>query len=197
MTSSRLLTALTLPLALALGACSEAPLSAGLAPSGEATMNHQGRPHGTGLVADVVGEVTLPLVGGNQFIVDQAVITNIALVENAVGQIVGLQATGTLSGTIVEAAGGLVAVEAQPFTAALDVTSSGPGQCSAVTLDLSSINLGALGLVEATVPVAVDVKSSGAVGSLLCNLGRILGGLAGGLTGGAAGGLVNAINNQI
>lgn len=43
-----------------------------------------------------------------------------------------------------------------------------------------------------TVPANVDVKSSGALGSLLCNLGQALAGLSGGTQG-----LVNAVNNQI
>jgi hypothetical protein len=89
--------------------------------------------------------------------------------------------------------GETVTLDAAPFTADLIVTSSGPGQCSAITLNLSNIEVDALGVVAATVPASVDVKSSGAVGSLLCNLGS----LVGGLVGGGAGGLVNAINNQI
>jgi hypothetical protein len=126
------------------------------------------------------------------------VITNFALVENTVGQIIGLDATGTLTGTAVNVLGNTVAVNASPFTADVAVTSSGPGQCSVVTLDLSSLNINAIGVVTGTLPANVTVKGSGAVGSLLCNLGSLLSGLTSGLTGGSgAQGVVNAINNQI
>ena len=181
-------------LALALGACSEAPLAPApdaartTAPSVPSAANTKG----SGLTLDIVPTVTLPLGLGGSITIDQAVVTNFALVENTVGQIIGVEATGTLSGTAVDALGNLVGVSAQPFVANVAVTSSGPGQCSAVTLDLSSLNINGLGLVTGTVPANVDVKSSGAVGSLLCNLGQALSGLGGG-----AQGLVNALNNQI
>src|SRR5207244_218755 len=49
------------------------------------------------------------------------------------------------------------------------------------------------------VPAAtLTAKGSGAVGSLLCNLGNLLGGLASGTGAGAgAGGIVNALNNLV
>ena len=178
-------------LALALGACSEAPL----APAPEAARvaaPSAASAKGSGLTLDIVPTVTLPLGLGGSVTINQAVVTNFALVENTVGQVIGLQATGTLSGTSVDALGNLVGVSAAPFVADVAVTSSGPGQCSAVTLDLSSLNINGLGLVTGTVPANIDVKSSGAVGSLLCNLGQALSGLGGG-----AQGLVNALNNQI
>jgi hypothetical protein len=157
----------------------------------------QAPPKGTGLALDIVPNVTLPLGLGGSVTIDQAVITNFALVENTVGQIIGLQVTGDLSGTALTALG-LVGVNANPFTANLSVTSSGPGQCSLLTLNLSSLNINALGLVTGTLPVNVTAKGSGAVGSLLCNLGSLLSGLTSGLTGGSgAQGIVNALNNQI
>lgn len=158
----------------------------------------QAAPKGTGLALDLVPNLTLPLGLGGSLTVNQAVISNFALVENTVGQIIGLQATGTLSGTAVNALGNLVGVSAQPFTANVAITSSGPGQCSLVTLDLSSLNVNGLGLVTATLPANVTVKGSGAVGSLLCNLGNLLSGLTSGLSGSSgAQGVVNALNNQI
>ena len=201
MMKSRLLAALALPLAMGIGACSDAPTAPGevsLSNHGGPPAQPPGRRQGSGLVLDVVGDVTLPLgLGGELLTVQQAVITNIALVEQTVGGIVGLRATGTLTGTTVDLVSGLVTVETVPFVADLNVTSSGPGQCGLVNLSLSNLDLGALGLVDVTVPATVDVKGSGAVGVLLCNLGAIVGGLAGGLSGGGAGGIVNAINNQI
>jgi hypothetical protein len=181
-------------LALALGACSEAPLAppASAPSAARVAAPSAASRKGTGLTLDIVPHVTLPLGLGGSVTIDQAVLTNFSLVENTVGQIIGLQVTGTLSGTSLDALGNLVGVSAQPFIANVAVTSSGPGQCSAVTLDLSSLNINGLGLVTGTVPATIDVKSSGAVGSLLCNLGQALSGLGGGVQG-----LVNAVNNQI
>lgn len=153
---------------------------------------------GSGLTLDVVPTVTLPLVGGNSLEVNQAVLTHFTLVENIVGQIVGLDATGTLSGTEVDALGNAIGVSTQPFTSEVTVTSSGSGQCTALSLDLSNIKGSALGLVNVTIPATVDVKSSGAVGSLLCALGQALSGIGSALGGGqGAQGLVNTLNNQV
>jgi hypothetical protein len=182
--------------ALSASACSESP-AAPRAPNPGASFQ-QNPPKGTGLALDIVPNVTLPLGLGGSITIDQAIITNFSLLENTVGQIIGLQATGTLTGTAVNVLGNTIGVNASPFTANVAVTSSGPGQCSLVTLDLSSLNINALGLVTGTLPANVTVKGSGAVGSLLCNLGNLLSGLTSGLTGSpGAQGVVNAINNQI
>ena len=183
-------------LATGVSACSDTMVSP--RPPASTVAFQQSPPKGTGLSLDLVPNVTLPLGLGGSITIDQAVITNFALVENTVGQIVGLQATGDLSGTAVDALGNTIGVGAQPFTANVSVTSSGPGQCSVVSLNLSGLNLSALGIVNGTLPASVDVKGSGAVGSLLCNLGSLLSGLTSGLTGSpGAQGVVNAINNQI
>lgn len=190
--------ALALPLSaalvLGLGACADAPTAPPSATPGRVLAQQV---KGTGLSLDIVPSVTLPLGLGGSITIDQAVLTNFAVVENTVGTIVGLRVTGTLSGTAVDALGGLVGVDAQPFVADLGITSSGPGQCNLVSLDLSNINLNALGLVTGTVPVNVTAKGSGAVGSLLCNLGQALSSVGTALGGSSAQGLVNAINNQI
>lgn len=186
-----------LALTLGFAACTrDAPLAPRtLAPGSVQRANNKG----SGLTLNVVPNVTLPLLGSNNsIVVNQAVLTNFSLVENAVGQIVGLDVSGTLSGTEVDALGNIIGVSTQPFTSEVTVTSSGSGQCSALSLSLSSIKGSALGLVNVTIPVNVDVKSSGAVGSLLCNLGQALSSIASGLGGGqGAQGLVNALNNQI
>jgi hypothetical protein len=193
MRHARVLTALALPLTLALGACGEAPTAPQLSPGAEANFARGNRPPGSGLDVDIVGNATFPVVGDVTVTITDALITNIALVESTVGGIFGLEVQGTLSGTTFDLVSGLVRFEAVPFTADLAVTSSGPGQCSLVMLSLTDLDASALGLVDVTVPATVDVKGSGAVGSLLCNLGSLVGGLAGG----GARGLVNAINNQI
>lgn len=187
---------LAVPVALAFVGCSEAPVAPHTARPGSVSLQ-QAPPKGTGISVDLVPNVTLPLGLGGSITIDQAVITNFALIENTVGQIVGLQVTGDLSGTAINAVGGLVGVNAQPFTANASITSSGPGQCDLATINLSNLNLNVLGLVTGTVPVDVTAKGSGAVGSLLCNLGQALSGIGSALGGGGAQGLVNALNNQI
>ena len=189
--------ALALPLALALGACSEAPVAPDAAAPGRVLL--QKNQKGTGLAVNVVPRVGLPLSLGGSVTIDQAVITNFALPEHVVGPIVGLEVTGTLTGTAVDVLGkpGLVGLDAQPFTAVLTVTSSGPGQCGLAKLDLTNLDLGALGIITVDVPATVDVKGSGAVGVLLCNLGQALAGIGSALGGNSVQGLVNAINNQI
>jgi hypothetical protein len=181
---------------LVAGACTENPTapSARVIPS----PSLQTGIGGTGIEVDIVPTVKLPLGLGGTININQAVITHFALIENTVGQIVGLDVTGTLSGTAVDVLGGIVGVNADPFTAEASITSSGPGQCSLVTLDLSSLNLNVLGLVAGTLPLNVAVKGSGAVGSLLCNLSGALSGLASGGTGSpSAQSIVNALNGQI
>jgi hypothetical protein len=189
-------TAVATVLVIGAGACADTPVAPRTPTSTVAFQ--QSPPKGTGLSLDIVPNVKLPLGLGGSITIDQAIISNFALVENTVGQIIGLQATGTLSGTAVDALGNTIGVNAQPFVTNVAVTSSGPGQCSLVTLNLSGLNLNVLGLVTAQIPATVDVKGSGAVGSLLCNLGNLLSGLASGGTGSpGAQGVVNALNNQI
>jgi len=184
--------------ALGASACSDFAVAPRLPAPGPSFQQGAAPPKGTGLSLNIVPNVQLPLGLGGSVTIDQAVISHFALVENTVGEIIGLEATGTLTGTAVTAAGGLVGVNASPFVADVGITDSGPGQCGLVTLDLSNLNISGLGLVTATVPANVSVKGSGAVGSLLCNLGSALSGLASGLTAGSgAQGLVNALNNQI
>ena len=189
-------TAAATMLAIGASACADT-MVAPRAPASTLSLQ-QSPPKGTGLALDVVPNVTLPLGLGGSITIDQTIITNFALVENTVGQVVGLQATGDLSGTAVNVLGNTIGVSAQPFTANVSLTSSGSGQCSLVTLNLSSLNLNALGLVTGQLPATVSVKGSGAVGSLLCNLGNLLSGLtSGGIGSPGAQGVVNAINNQI
>ncbi len=187
------MTVLALGLALGIGACG------GEAPSGKTvggSTSNQANAKGTGLVLDSVTGLGLPLIGKlGDVVIDQAVVTNFALIENTVGQIVGLQVDGVLQLT-----GGVLGTDVltENFTTTASVTSSGPGQCDLVTIDLGQININAL-VASVDVPAAtLTAKGSGAVGSLLCNLGNLLGGLASGTGAGAgAGGIVNALNNLV
>jgi hypothetical protein len=151
----------------------------------------QAAPPGSGLVLNSLTGLTVPLIGKlGDVNINQAVITNFALVENTVGQIVGLQATGVLQLT-----GGVLGTDVvtENFDTTVSVTSSGPGQCDLITIDLGSIHVDALA-ANVDVPAAtLTGRGSGAVGSLLCNLGAALSGL----TGNGAAGIVNAINKQI
>lgn len=182
-----------LAMVLGLGACGEDPISpenmAGDRPAFQ-------REKGTGLVLTSVTGLALPLIGSlGDVVIDQAVITNFALVENAVGAIVGLEAEGVLQLT-----GGVLGtnVITEDFNTLVSVTSSGPGQCDLITIDLGPIGIDALGLATVDVPVAsLRGRGSGAVGSLLCNIGNLLSALLGGGSGAGLGGLVNALNNQI
>lgn len=135
--------------------------------------------------------VELPVLGPlGDIVIDQAVLTNLALLENTVGQVIGLQAAG-----VVQLTGGVLGsnVVTEDFLTTVSVTSSGPGQCRLIEINLAPIALNVLErLVFVDVPAAtLSGRGSGSLGSLLCNLG-----LTGGLGGGAAG-LVNAINNRI
>ncbi len=182
------LAALVLPLALGL-ACAEQPASPDAAIAREGPM--MAKKNGSGLVLESLTGVRLPLLGVNLGNVDinQAVITNFAVVEDLVGTIVGVEVDGILKLT-----GGVLGTDVltQNFHTNLSVTSSGPGQCDIVTLDLGPINIDAL-VASVDVPAAtVTGKGSGAVGSLLCVLGQLLNPITNGVRG-----IVQALNNQI
>jgi hypothetical protein len=182
---------LVLPLAIGLGGCGENPT----APSPLTAIHTQAASaKGTGLVLNSLTGLKLPLIPIElgDVVIDQAVLTNFAIVESTVGGIIGLQVDG-----ILQLTGGVLGTDVvtENFTTTVSVTSSGPGQCNLVTIDLGGIAIDALGLANVDIPAAsLTGKGSGAVGSLLCNLGSVLSGLTGG---GNIGGLVNALNNQI
>jgi hypothetical protein len=178
--------ALVLPAVIGL-ACAEPPA----APRAEHSPAIRAQKvNGTGLVLTSVTGLSLPLIGqlGNVTI-DQAEITDFAVIENTVGQIVGLEANGVLQLT-----GGVLGsqVVSEDFNTTVAVTSSGPGQCSLITIDLGHITVDAL-VAQVDVPAAtLTAQSSGVVGSLLCNLGQALQGLTSSVPS-----LVSAINGQI
>ena len=181
-------------LAIGISACAEpavgpdVPEVARLAPQAQLV-------NGTGLILESLTGVSLPIVGPLAgIVIDQAVITDLMLVEDITGAIIGLEVTGTLDG-VVTATG--VPIVDEKFTSSVGITSSGPGQCDLVTIDLGPLTIDALGIVTADVPTAeLKGRGSGAVGSLLCNLGSLLSGAIGGVTRGVQG-LVNAINRVI
>lgn len=184
-----------LVLALGLAACSDDPVSPRAPVEYEPAL--QPSREGTGLVLTSITGLAVPLIGHlGDVVIDEAVITNFTLVESVVGAIVGLEAEGVLQLT-----GGVLGTDVitEDFNTLVTVTSSGPGQCDLITIDLGPIGISALGLVTVDVPVAnLTGRGSGAIGSLLCNLGNLLSGLLGGGIGSpGAEGVVNAINNRI
>ena len=85
--------------------------------------SNQAAAKGTGLVLDSVTGLALPLIGSLGTVnIDQAVITNFAVIENTVGQIVGLEADGVLKLT-----GGVLGTDVlkEDFNTTVSVTSSG------------------------------------------------------------------------
>lgn len=193
----------TLVLAVGLSGCADTPVSpedslvdhgATLQPPPHA--QQQGPPVGTGLVLESLTGLSVPIVGEvGEITIDQAVITELALVEDVAGAIIGLEATGTLV-----ASGGVLndEVVTEDFTTTVGVVSGGPGRCDVVGIDLGPIALdAAVGLVEVDLPeAAVATRGSGALGSLLCNVGSLVDPVTG-ILGSGVRGLVNAINNLL
>lgn len=187
--------AIVVCLAVALGACAEAPTAPDASPLSMGAMTQSQAKEGTGLVLESLTGLNLPLIGRvGDVDVDQAVITRLVL-DPVVGGIVGLEAEGmlTLSGGVLGSD-----IVTQDFLTQVKVVSSGPGKCDVLTVDLGPIAVDALGdAVFIDVPeAAVNARSSGAVGSLLCNLGNILQSPLSGVIG-AVRGLVNAINRVL
>jgi hypothetical protein len=186
---------IALTIAVALSACSENPMGPGTTSvtalgSGPAFAKSVS---GTGLVLDNLTGVNLPLIGHvGDVTINQAVITQLGVVQDLAGNIIGVDAQGALQ--LTGSALGTDVVT-QNFTTDAVILSSGKGQCDVVTVNLAPITLDALGgAVSVDVPQAsVTPKASGAVGPLLCNLGSVLNAPVGQVTS-AVRGLVNAIN---
>jgi hypothetical protein len=172
---------LAMSLALGFAACSDAPVAPAsrLSPA-DAALARPTKGTGLSLTNFTSG---LPLVGDVQ--VNQVVITGLS---TALG---GLQASGTITGTSVSVPGLTITND---FTTDVLVSSSGPGQCGLVSLDLGPIAGNVFGVANVDIPTAnVDAKASGAVGPLLCALGSIVNGVAGA----AVGGILNALNGLL
>ena len=178
-------TVLSLALVLGIGACSDQPTSptALAMPGGPA---YQRFNRGTGLTLDNVTSTPIPLLG-NAVFNGEVVITQLAL--NAVG---GLEATGTITGTITAAG---IPID-QSFTTDLGISKTGSGgQCGVLSLDLAPIAVDAAGqTVSADLTAAgVDAKATGPVGTLLCTLTSLLNRGVGG----AVNGVLNALNRLL
>jgi hypothetical protein len=166
-----------------------------MTPHNVSPLEQKGHVEGTGLLLESVTGLTVPLLGVDlgDVVIRQAVIKEFGLVEDIVGNIVGLEATGVL-----EITGGVLGsnVVTEDFTTGVGIISTSRGQCDIITINLAPISVDVLGRTAfVDVPAAeVAGRGNGAVGSLLCNLGQLAQGLVNGVTRGVRG-LVNAINN--
>jgi len=188
--------AIAAALALGLGACADAPVAPNASTRPTGIELQAAKVAGTGLVLDNVTGLQLPLIGQvGDVVINQVNVTRLVLVEDVVGNIVGLQAEGVLKLT-----GGVLGTDVitEDFLTQVHVASSGPGQCDVVSIDLGPIALDLpLGLVAVDIPAAqVTPRASGALGPLLCNLGNLLDPPLDFITA-AVRGLVNAINRLI
>jgi len=168
--------ALALPLALGIGACGKEPVApAAATPEVGAPLTQRAQARGTGLVLDNVTGLRVPLLGVDlgDVVIRQAIVKEFGIVEDIAGNIVGLEATG-----VVELTGGVLGsdVVREDFSASVGIINSGRGQCEIVTIDPSPLQLDVLDQVATVdVPVSeVEVRGSGAVGNLLCAVGRLL-----------------------
>ena len=177
---------LSLAFVVAIGACADQPtLPKPLVPADGPALQKFDR--GTGLALSNVTSTPIPLLGDVVFN-GNVVITQLAL--NAVG---GLEATGTITGTITTLG---IPIINQDFTTDVGISKTGSGgQCALLTLDLAPIKVDAAGqIVSVDLTAAnVDAKATGPVGSLLCTLTSLLNkGL-----GGAVNGVLNALNGLL
>ena len=161
--------AVALTIVLGLTACADAPT--GPDPGAPQLQNHEG----TGLVIDALTGISVPLIGEiGTVTIDQAIITELAVVQDILGNIIGVSAEGVL-----QVSGGVLGsdVVTEDFTGvALVLSSSGSGQCNVLTLDLGPVAVDALGrTLFVDVPVAsVNPRANGVLGNLLCTLGSLL-----------------------
>jgi hypothetical protein len=160
--------------ALIVGACGETQTAPQRPSPTNAPSRQVGDTSGTGLVLNSVTGLQLPLIGSlGDVVIDQVNITHLTLVEDVVGNIVGLEAEGVLKLT-----GGVLGsdVITEDFLTQVHIASSGPGRCDVLTVDLGPITVDALGTgVSVDIPQAdVTPRASGALGSLLCSLGQAL-----------------------
>ena len=182
------MTSTVLSLAIGLSACSDAPAAPKAAPeraqlqapggAAAAAAAVTAAAPGTGLVLNSLTGVTVPVIGKlGTVTINQAVITNITLVESTVGNIVGLRVNGVLDFT-ASALG--TQVLTQNFTTTATVTPGGGSACTVVNVALGPITISALAASIQVPTATVTADSSGLVGQLLCTIARLLNSVGGG-----------------
>jgi hypothetical protein len=164
---------LVLPLVLGIGACGKEPVAPVRMAAEQTVPSLQAQAKGTGLVVESLTGIKFLGTDLGDLVIDQAVVKEFGLIEDVLGNIVGLEATGVVSLT-----GGLLGTDVvtEDFSASVGILNSGSGQCEVITVDPAPLTVDALGrTVAIDVPVGnVGVKGSGAVGNLLCAVGRLL-----------------------
>jgi hypothetical protein len=101
-------------------------------------------------------------------------------------------ASGTLTGIVRNATGGVTRI-VQTFTnIVLDITNPNPGTCRILDLDIGAIHLDLLGLVVDLAPVHLDIVAQAGPGNLLGNLLCAIAGLLD--SGSPLGNLLNQLN---
>jgi hypothetical protein len=160
--------------ALLVAACSDPPTTTQRLTPTNAPSRQVGDTSGTGLVLHSLTGLQLPLIGSlGDVVIDQVNLTHLVLVQDILGNIIGLKAEG-----VIKLTGGVLGTDVitEDFLTQVHVVSSGTGQCDVLTVDLGPITLDALGTgVSVDVPQAdVTPSASGALGPLLCSLGQAL-----------------------
>jgi hypothetical protein len=158
--------------AVGIASCGEQSTSPRLSAAAEPELQRFER--GTGLSLHDLTQTPIPLVGDLAFDGD-LVITQLAL--DPLG---GIDAIGTLNGTVT-GPGGFEVVN-EEFVADLGISRTGPGNgCSLVELDLGPLNVAVPELAGVNLdPVTLRAGASGPVGPLLCALTKVVGSTAGG-----------------
>lgn len=188
--------ALMLPIALGVAACGTEPV-APVRTVAEQTVPSLAKATGTGVVLDNVTGVTVPLLNTDlgDVVIHQVVVKEFGLVEDALGNIVGLEARG-----VVELTGGVLGsdVVSEDFATSVGFLNSGSGQCEVATVDPAPLEVDVLGQTATVdVPVgSVSAHGSGAVGNLLCAAGRLLSPVTSGASR-AVRSIVDAINRLL
>ena len=178
-----------LPLLLAVDACGEGPVAPTGISAEDAAPSFAAQAKGTGVALDNV--TGLP-IGFGDVVVQEVLVTHVAIVEDVASGLLQLEATGVASFT-----GGVLGmtVVTEDFSGSVGVVNSGGG-CEVVTVDPAPLEVDILGtVVDVNIPQGeIAARGGGAVGNLLCQAGRLLTPVTQGASR-ALQSLVNAINN--
>jgi hypothetical protein len=115
--------------------------------------------------------LTTPVTGTA---VDGSTLTGVLSITDVVVQNGQLVAVGTLTATLTDALGNVIATVTQAVTVPLEVS----GSCTILHLDIGPISLNVLGLQVTTNEIVIDVTAQSGpgqlVGNLLCAVSHLL-----------------------